>query len=333
MATNLFQSIYDKVDHELTGYIFNMSSNVIDFILPIFSNLVLIWVVIWGYMTMFGQSGEPLKTGVFRIIKIGLILTIGLTASTYNNVVANFLSNAPDQLAAIITGSTNYSGGAALDSLFSKVFDIAQDAWDQGGIMNGNFGMYLIAGAILLFGVLLTLITAGLILLSKIALAVLLAIGSVFIIMLLFDSTKRFFESWLGMCINLALILVLATGVASIIVQLGDGFVTNNTEPTLGNAAAISVVFGLSIIVMRQVEVIASALGGGVALATNGAIRSGMEKMRPTSIKHGINRMRNDVKTSWNAARAPDRKATAWAKSGHAAYQRKFGRGNSISSN
>ncbi|NMU82432.1 type IV secretion protein, partial [Vibrio parahaemolyticus] len=85
----------------------------------------------------------------------------------------------------------------ALDSLFSQVFEVSEAAWDMGGILDANFGMYLIAIFVLAFGGVLTCVVAFLILLSKIMTTVLLAVGPLFIVMLLFNATQRFFESWL----------------------------------------------------------------------------------------------------------------------------------------
>jgi type IV secretion system protein VirB6 len=65
-------------------------------------------------------------------------------------------------------------------------------------VFNGDFGYY-VAGAIVwvLMG-LVCVYTMFLIALSSIALAVLLALGPLFIALLLFDATRRFFEAWIG---------------------------------------------------------------------------------------------------------------------------------------
>lgn len=325
------ETMFNGVDSKIDSYLFTAIDNLITHFVPIFSSLMIIWVVIWGYMTMFGYSQEPLKEGVSRIIKLGFILTLGLTATTYYNVVGNFLLEAPNEIGAIITGSTNYTAGGALDALYQKVFEAANEAWKQGGVMNGNFGMYILALIIALFGGGLVLTTIALVIISKTLLAVLVALGPIAISLILFKSTQRFFESWLGQCLNLGLVFVLATGVASLIVGVGDTFISRNNDPDLNDVMNIGLIFGLGIVVMKQVNAIASSLGGGIALATDGAVSERLSKMRPTNIKRNVNKARNDVSTAYNAARAPDRKAAAWAKSGNAAYQRKFGRGNSIS--
>lgn len=327
---NPFSALEEFIDHALDDFVYDTTFNLLQWFTPVFTNLLLLWIVIWGLMMMLGYSGEPLKEGVARIIRIGFIMSIGLTVGTYNEVVVDFFTNAPSELSQALTGSTG-TASSALDNLYNKVFDIADEAYDKGGIMNGNFGMYIMGTVVLGVGIILTLLMAAIIFLSKIGIAVVLALGPIFIAMLLFQKTQSFFEMWLKQLVNFGFAIVLATLVSAILINLSENYINNNNSATLANIGSLTVIFGFAIIVMRQVQPIASALGGGIAMATNGAISEGMSKLRPSNIKRGINKARNDVSTAYNAARAPDRKAAAWAKSGYAAYQRKFGRGNSIS--
>jgi type IV secretion system protein VirB6 len=330
--SNIVISLFDKVDTTLQDYVLNGSTDLINYISPIFNSLILLWVVIWGYMLMYGRTNDTLSTASFKILQIGIILTVGLTAATYNTYIASVLTELPNTLGAVLTSNPIYSSGQAVDQLFSNVFIASANAWNKGGVLNGDFGMYLIALVIGLFGIILAVIATALILLSKIALAVVLVLGPIAIIMLLFQATQRFFESWLGMAINLTLIYVMAVAVASIIITLADKFVSNNNEANLDNAFFLSFIFGLSIIVMKQVEPIASALGGGIALSTQGAIRNGMSKLRPSNINRARNKINNDATIVTRQATSPIVGTANLVKSGQHAYQRKFGKGNSISS-
>lgn len=331
-STNLFEAIFDKVDQALDTYITSTAGDIISFITPIFTSLLIIWIAIWGYMMMFGKASEPLQDGVFRILRIGFIITLGLTVGTYTDLVVDFLAKGPETIASVITGSATGTSAATLDSLFSKIFEVSEAAWDKGGIMNGNFGMYLISIIVLVVGAALSLVVAFLILLSKIMTTVLLAIGPLFIIMLLFNSTQRFFESWLGMVMNFGFILILAAAIGQLMTSLADSYISSmmgadaSTLANLGDAAMLCIVFALCILVVRQVPSVASALGGGVALATQGAIGSAMNAMRPSTIRRQYRGLQRDARYAGRAAASPYR----GAKAGYAAYQKRFGSGNSI---
>jgi len=328
--STLFDRIFNTVDAALNTYITTTATDMINFVTPIFTSLMIIWIAIWGYMMMFGKTSEPLTEGIYRILRIGLILTLGLTIGTYMDVVVDLFSKGPETIATIISGSKTGTAATTLDNLFTKVFNVSEAAWEKGGIMNGNFGMYFIAIIVLLVGAILTLFVAFLILLSKIMTTVLLAVGPLFFTMLLFNATQRFFESWLSMVMNFGFILILSSAIGKLITTIASEYVdslgTNASAlANLGDTGMLCIVFGLCTLVVKQVPAVAAALGGGIALATQGAIRSAMNAMRPTTMRNQYQGIKRDARLAGSAATSPFR----GVKSGYAAYQRKFG-GNSI---
>lgn len=325
-----FENIYNYVDALLSSYVTTTSEDIIVFINPIFTSLLIIWITIWGFSLMLGRAQEPLSEGFVKIIKISFIVALGLSVGTYNSVVVSFLQGFPETIASILMGGS-YSSASALDQLYSKVFEVASKAWEAAGVFNGNFGLYLIAIAIGLIGGFLVLTVGSLILLSKMATAILLGIGPIFIVMLLFSSTQRFFESWLAMLINFALILILATAIGSLIIDLADKFISTSTgTPTLAEAGTMCLIFGFAIIVMKQVQAIASALGGGISLATNGAASAMVGNLRPSSIKRGARNLKRDYNATKSVGQGAINSTRNAAATTKRAYQRVF-KSNSIS--
>ncbi|EGR0036482.1 MULTISPECIES: type IV secretion system protein [Vibrio] len=332
---NFFQATFDLVDRILASYVFDTATKVISFISPIFTSLLIVWIAIWGYLMMFGKVNEPLQEGVFRILRISFIMAIGLTVGTYTDVVVKLLSQGPEELATVVTGGVSTSVSSALDSLFTQVFEVSESAWDMGSILDSNFGMYLIALLVLAFGGVLTCIVAFLILLSKIMTTVLLAIGPLFIVMLLFNATQRFFEAWLGMVVNQGLILILGAAIGKLMVSLASiAMDSMSSEPaalsTLADASILCLLYGLCIMVVKQVPSVAAALGGGVALATQGALGATMSAMRPTNIRRQYRNVQRDLRLTGGATTRPLTSAYGASKKGYAAYQKRFGAGNSI---
>ncbi|KAA0010065.1 type IV secretion system protein [Billgrantia pellis] len=327
---NLFEGMFSVVDQALDQYIINTATDLIAYITPMFTSMLIVWIAIWGYLMMFGKVSEPLQEGVFRILRIGFIMTLGLTVGTYMGVVVDVLAHGPEKVAAVITGS---NGGAAaiLDSLFSRVLAVADQAWDKAGVMSGDFGMYLVAILIMVFGGGVAIVVAFLLLASKVATTVLLAIGPLFIIGLLFNSTQRFFESWLGMVINFGMLLVLGSAIGRMVIDVSEAFMnivesSASSMASMTTSAYLIAFFALGILVLKQVPAIASALGGGVALATQGALGSAMSAMRPSAIRRQYRGIQRDTRIAGNAAAAPYR----GAKSAYRAYQKRFGAGNVI---
>src|SRR2546430_2723704 len=204
-------------------------------------------------------------TTLFR--SLAIILGGALHLWLYNTVVVNTFYQAPAQLAAAVVGTPDPV--ATIDAIWDRGGTVAAYLWDNGGVFNGDFGYY-IAGAVVwaLIG-LLCIYTMFLIALSSIALAVLLALGPLFLAMLFFDHTRRFVEAWISQLANYALITILTVLVAALLLQVVAAYAAQ----TAARGAAIVTVDALNTVLisvlvfllMRQVMPIAAALAGGVA--------------------------------------------------------------------
>src|SRR5262249_11056549 len=120
------------------------------------------------------------------------------------------------------------------------------------------------------------LYTMFLIGLSKIAVAVLLALGPLFIIGLFFDTTKRFFEAWVAQLVNYALISVLAVAVAALMLSALKKFAADTAALGAGikiaDAIDMLLLAVMVFLVMRQVMPMAAGLASGIALSTHGVV-------------------------------------------------------------
>jgi type IV secretion system protein VirB6 len=119
-----------------------------------------------------------------------------------------------------------------------------------------------------------------LIALSNIALAVLLALGPIFIAMLFFDATKRLFAAWMAQLVNYALITVLTVMVGALLLQIVQSYATQTAA--LGSALLtvdalhMVLIAVLVFLLLRQVMPIAAGLAGGVALSSMGFVSRGV---------------------------------------------------------
>ena len=119
-----------------------------------------------------------------------------------------------------------------------------------------------------------------LIALSSIALAVLLAMGPLFIAMLFFDATRRFFSAWMAQLANYALITILTVMVAALLLRIVQSYAVQ----TAARGTAIFTVDALNMmliallvfLVLRQVMPIAGSLAGGAPLNSFGIASRGL---------------------------------------------------------
>jgi type IV secretion system protein VirB6 len=136
---------------------------------------------------------------------------------------------------------------------------------------------FVLAGALVwcLIGM-LCVYAMFLIALSSIALAVLLALGPLFIAFLFFDATKRWFAAWIAQLANYALITVLTVMVAALLLRIVQSYAAQTAA--LGAAIvtvdALHMVLAavLVLLILRQVIPIASGLAGGASLNSYGLV-------------------------------------------------------------
>ena len=95
-----------------------------------------------------------------------------------------------------------------------------------------------------------------------------------FIVLLLFEATQRFFEHWIAQLVNYALIGVLAVLTASLMLTVVEAYATQTAERGAAiltvDALDMLLVAGLVLLILRQVMPIAARLAGGVALSSFG---------------------------------------------------------------
>jgi type IV secretion system protein VirB6 len=112
--------------------------------------------------------------------------------------------------------------------------------------------------------------------LSRIALAVLLALGPLFMALVLFDNTKRFFESWIAQLANYAFVAILTVLLAALMLHLletaAEQAVAAGGGIQIAHALRVCMAAGLTFLVMRQVMPMAAALASGFALSTFGVV-------------------------------------------------------------
>ncbi|MBS0341344.1 MAG: type IV secretion system protein [Proteobacteria bacterium] len=269
-----FQQFWTWLTSQLTDYIANKSAAAAGAIEPAVVTLATVYVMVWGFLSLTGRIQEPVWEGVKRIVFIGIVLGLGLRLWLFNSLIVDTFFIAPGQLAAVLAGSNDPVG--VIDTIWDRGGTVASNLWNKGGVLNGDFGFYLAGAIVYLIMGGVAVYTLFLLALSKLALALILAIGPVFICFLFFESTRRFFEAWIAQLANYALVAVLSTLVATLMLKVVSSYATQ----TAARGAAIVTVDALNMVlcaalvllVMRQVMSIASGLASGIALSSFGVV-------------------------------------------------------------
>jgi type IV secretion system protein VirB6 len=262
----------------LAGYIGDNTARIAAALEPAIVTLGVVYVMVWGYLELTGQIEEPFIGGVKRIITLAVILGCALQLWLYNTVIVDTFFNAPAQLGAVVVGAFNPVD--IVDQIIFEGGDAANLLIQKGGILDGNFAYYLAGFGVYLIVGLTAIYTIFLLALSRIALSVLLALGPLFIALLLFDSTKRFFEAWLAQLANYAFITILTVLIAALMLRVvtvsAQQAVTTGGGIQIANAVRVCMAAGLTFLVMRQVMPMAAGLASGLALSSFGVVSAAL---------------------------------------------------------
>ena len=265
-----FATFWSWLNGQLSTYIGQNTARLATVLEPAVVMVATLYVMAWGYLHLTGKIEEPLVAGLKRIALLALVLGAGLHLWLYNSVIVDTFYTAPSQLAAAVIGGVDPV--RTIDAIWDRGGTVAGNLWTTGAWHPWGVG-YLLAAIFVwcLIGA-LCVYAMFLIALSSIALAVLLALGPLFIVALLFDATRRFFSAWIAQLANYGLITILTVMTASLLLQIVQSYATQTaargTAILTVDALNLLLVAVLVFLILRQVMPIASGLAGGLALNT-----------------------------------------------------------------
>jgi type IV secretion system protein VirB6 len=270
----IFQTFWSWLSARLASYISVHAASTAAALEPAAVTAAVVYVMIWGYLHLRGKIDEPVVTAAVRLATIVAVFGVGLRLWLYHSVIVDTFFSAPSALAANLVGASDPV--ATVDLIWDRGGNVAGMLWDRGGLLTGDVGFYIAATAIYCLVGFVCVYTMFLIALSRIALAVLLALGPLFIVLALFDATRRFFEAWLHELANYALVTVLTVLVAALLLDLVEAYAVQTAARGAAlmsvDALNLALAAGLVLLVLRQVPPIAARLAGGFALSGFGVV-------------------------------------------------------------
>lgn len=320
---DFYEKLFTKLSAGLSTYWQDVAADIAGAITPVATTLLTIYVMLWGWSMMRGVISEPVTDGAGRIIRLAVVIGIALNVGRYNTYLADMLWNSPDALAGVVASGYSNSNTSMqfLDNLMGQFYDMGQAYNDKAHADSGLSGipdlsLWCAGLAIWVSGILVTGYAAFLLALSKIAIAILLGVGPLFILMTIFEPTKRFFDSWVGQALNYVFLVLLTAAAIKLVMTIiqtylgAPAVIAALADPSI-NQALPAIVFGIiGVLVMMQLPSMASALGGGVAIGTLGAVgwaygktKGGVTAMRPTNLRRSFNKAKSDVRIAGNAAK------------------------------
>ena len=153
--------------------------------------LLTLYVAFFAIQLLTGRSTLGVKSLTPRMMTVGLVLTFATSWVAYQSVVWNLAVGAPDWIAGVLTGDR----GSATQTFAAKI-DVVFQAVQEANRGSNDISAFSPPGMMWLGAILLLLGTVGVLVTARIALAVLIALGPIFVVMALFGGTRGLFAGW-----------------------------------------------------------------------------------------------------------------------------------------
>lgn len=235
-----FKLINDFIGHEINVMQWKLLSNsmtVIGFVAVV---LMTAWIMFQGYRIVTGQSQQPMMALVGDSLKAALILMIATTAAMSSSSVYWTLTDGmTTAISAYVTdGETspfdsidkNLAGMEVSLALIDAIDTGGNEAAESAKARDRWFTGIGIAGP--------SVIAGAMLLLNKIALALFVGFGPIFIVCLLFNSTKQLFSKWLlygiGTVFSLAVLCVMVSIAMRMMIAITAAYAAKYVAATVG---------------------------------------------------------------------------------------------------
>ena len=185
---------------------------------PALTILLTLFIAFFAFGLITGRTRVGLSSLTPRMVTLVLVVTFATSWLAFQSVFYNLAVGAPDEIARALMGT---EGSAT--SVFADKIDIVLGALvnaSGGAAMGEAQSVFSPPGLMWLGGTLLLLGTVGVLATSKIALAVLMALGPIFIVMALFDGTRGLFVGWLKGVVMLAIAPLFAVVAGTMMLEL-----------------------------------------------------------------------------------------------------------------
>jgi type IV secretion system protein VirB6 len=185
-----------------------------------------LYVGFFGISLMLGRANLSVRALLPKMMTLGLVLTFATSFVAFSTIFYNIFIGGPDQIAGVLTGT---DGSAT--ATFAQKLDVVFLAIQKASGDTKDISAFSPPGMMWLGAMLLLLGTVGLLVTARIGLALLLAVGPIFVVLALFEGTRGLFTGWLKGLVMLALAPLFAVLGGSIMLELSVPILSALVKP------------------------------------------------------------------------------------------------------
>lgn len=275
MATIL--SLVDATETATEDYVQNVWQQFDNEATPLILAVATVALVMVGYLMLTGRIRPSSPEFMGRALRWLFIFVFLLNMPGLYDIVYPLVTDAPDAIARFLLAQ---AGGLDEDAVLDMVETVhqagmaaASQVWTSSGYL--DVSSHVVSGLLLATTLALSIVAVTLLMLSKLAVGILLAVGPFFLILRLLDVGKGLFEGWLRQLLTFALVPLFVYSLIAlnftIFSSAQDQLIAATTaqQLSLTNIVPFVIVATANLLLLTQVLSWASGVGGGIALAVS----------------------------------------------------------------
>lgn len=272
---NLVSDLYRVTDKIIFEFVYQSYHALV------YDNLGLIHTLMVLFVVTVGIRGIQRGYEASDLVRpVGLMIAVYVTATnwpTFEFFIYDVFTKQPDMIVQTMVDPNGIfrpgqeSISVALNKVLMAGFSAGTSIMKQASYMSP--APYIWGALVLLATFGSVLFATFLIIYSKMAMGILLFLGPLVLFMLLFNSTRSFFEKWLQQLVTYAMVPIITSGILMLVLSI-----TNATIPDLKEGSTIAEGVAYSITPFISMQVInlffltqvmgkAAAISGGLSLA------------------------------------------------------------------
>jgi type IV secretion system protein VirB6 len=274
----LFQSVYSAVDLPVVNAVNGVLDALAAYLNPMMIAMLTAYMMLAGLRLALAPNGAPMQTMMMDVVRGALVVTLVGNAGNFNHWIGTlFLTTIPNEIGQAVNGSfgaggTPVNGGAQFDAVWNA-------AYKAGLVVYNNLPSVLLKGIALTFCVFvfwflaIASVAIGFLmfLASNVLMALLVAVGPIFIACALWPASRAFFSGWVASCVSTLTAQILIVALMSLMLtvetaqlhQITASPINANEVGQIGSLIGVAALLGICSLLAKQIPAVAVGIAGG----------------------------------------------------------------------
>ena len=280
---SVFSYIVDQIETPLTTTVSGVVAGFLSFVSAPLQIMSVLYIALTGILIIRGYHQEATHSLISRMLKLAIVVFMVTSAGAYQQWVYDFFFVVmPHDLATAVTGAgAGVVDASSFDLVWLRAWRAGLEVWKT--LTWHDFAEKLVIIVFWAAGIISTGFGFAIWLVSRVILALYVAIGPLLIPLVLFPATRSLFERWIGSMISCIILQIATLVLLFIILEVERSVVSSvaslhSSDPMemIQILLAGIIFFAVAGYVALQLPAFASSIGGGMHFHVGAIARAGL---------------------------------------------------------